>query len=90
MRDAAQTVLAWDLKSSSSRSVLLTSCFFAGRADFEQKQTKGTKGRRADGAIAVGCHRPNLALKNSFLRSLLFHGVAASGRAGVLSHLFSR
>ena len=33
--------------------------------------------RRADGAIAVGCHRPNLALKNSFLRSLrflLFHG----------------
>ena len=51
MRDAAQTVLAWDLKSSSSRSVLLTSCFFAGRADLEQKQTKqtkGTKGRRGN------------------------------------------
>ena len=35
--------------------------------------------------MAVGCHRPNLALKNSFLRSLrflLFNGVAASGRAG--------
>ena len=48
VRDAAQTVLAWDLKSSSSRSVLLTSCFFAGRADLEQKQTKGTKGRRGN------------------------------------------
>ena len=47
--------------------------------------------RRADGAIAVGCHRPSLALKISFLRSLrflLFNWVAASGRAGffVVNH----
>ena len=35
-------------RSLVRETVLLTFCFFAGREDFEQKQTKGTKGRRGN------------------------------------------
>ena len=52
--------------------------FLAPREDLEQKETKGTKGRRGR------CR--NLSFKNFLLRSLrslLFNGVAAEGRAGI-------